>query len=99
MRIALTAALLAVTSTAVAQAPHVPMQTAISQAEQYVGDNQVKNDHRYLSNATWYGESESPHNQCWSVRWDVDASPPTMDSQLIVWVCADDTFRHQDDWA
>ena len=75
------------------------MQTAISQAERYVEDNQVKNDHRYLDSAAWHGDSESPHNQCWRIRWEVDASPAIMDSQLIVWVCADGTVRHQDTWA
>ena len=99
MRIALTAALLIASSAAAAQAPHVPMRTAIAQAEQYLEDNKVKNDHRYLDTAAWHGESESPHDQCWSIRWDVDASPPIMDAQLIVWVCADGTIRHQDSWA
>jgi hypothetical protein len=99
MRIAVTAGLLIASSAVFGQAPHVPIKTAICQAEQYIEDNQVKNDHRYLASATWHGESESLHNQCWSITWEVDASPPIMDSQLIVMVCADGTIRHQDSWA
>lgn len=99
MRMIFITALLLASSTAIAHAPHIPVQAAIYQTEHYLEDNQVKNDHRYLDSAAWHGDAKSPHNQCWSIRWDVDASPPIMDSQLIVWVCADDTIRHQDDWA
>lgn len=82
MRIAVVVitAILAAGSAALAQAqaPSISMQTAISQAEQYIEDNQAKNDHRYLDSAAWHGDSKSPHDQCWAIGWEVDASPPIM---------------------
>ena len=99
MRTALLLILLTVTTSAAAQPPHVPMREAICLAEKYLTDNHVKNDHRYLDSAVWHGSHAKPSSGCWSLMWKVDASPPIFDAQLVVWVCANGTIRHQDDWA
>ena len=99
MRTALTSILLLVSWSAAAQTPHIPVQKAICLAQKYLADNRVKNDHRYLQSAAWHGNHEIPSKGCWSLMWQVDASPPIFDVQLVVSVCADGTIKHQDDWA
>ena len=98
MRILLTALLFAAASSE-AQTPHVSMQEAIQLAEQYLADNRVQNDHRYLDSAKWHYNHEAPDRSCWSLMWDVAAYPPILDSHLLVSVCVDGRISHQDDWA
>jgi hypothetical protein len=98
MRVLLTL-LLTLVAPAAAQAPSVSLQEAVQHAERYLRDSGVENAHRYLQSATWHFNHESPAKSCWSVIWDVAASPPITDSHLLVYVCADGTIRHHDDWA
>ena len=99
MRILITAVLLLAAASSEAQAPHVSLQQAIQLAEQYLVENRVQNDHRYLDSAEWHYNHEAPGRSCWSLNWDVAASPPITDSHLLVSVCVDGSIRHQDDWA
>ncbi|MEN1973468.1 hypothetical protein WCE34_14255 [Luteimonas sp. MJ204] len=99
VRIILAAALISVALPAMAQAPEIPMQEAIRLAEQYIQNNQIENDHRYLDSAKWHFDHEEPEKSCWSLMWDVPASPPITDSHLLVNVCVNGRTWHHDDWA
>lgn len=98
MRVLL-ALLLALVAPAAGQVPSVSLQEAVQHAEKYLGVSGVENSHRYLKGATWHFNHESPAKSCWSVIWDVAASPLITDSHLLVYACADGTIRHHDDWA
>ncbi|MEJ1098499.1 MULTISPECIES: hypothetical protein [unclassified Pseudoxanthomonas] len=89
--------LLLLTNGVAAAKPSTELTAAVHLAEAYIAEHKILNGNRYLASVAWHEDMAHPEKSYWSIMWVPNEL--AFDAQLVVWVFADGTIKHQDSWA